>query len=93
MMPSLCRFSVTIGIVTFGEFFREPLVKPTGPRPRIPSTLTKPAAVEATPIDCLVMVSPLPKETVSVYSVPIDNRRYFQLMISLCVIPEKEPEP
>lgn len=38
--------------------------------PRIPSTPLKPEAEEATPIDCLVMVKPLPRETVSVYSVP-----------------------
>jgi hypothetical protein len=93
MMPSLCRFSVIVGIVVVGEFVREPAVKPTGPMPRMPSTPVKPDATEATPIDCLVMVSPLPRETVSVYSVPIYNRRYCQFMMSCCVIPEKKPEP
>jgi hypothetical protein len=41
------------------------------------------------------MMSPLPRVTVSVYSVPVENRRYFKLMVSLYVIniPEKEQEP
>jgi hypothetical protein len=56
-----------------------PSVKSTGPMPRIPSTPEKPDTVEATPIDCLVMVRPVPRVTVSVYSVPIDNCRYFDL--------------
>jgi hypothetical protein len=43
----------------------------------IPSTPVKPVEVEATPIDCWVMVSPLPRVTVSVYSVPLKKRRYF----------------
>jgi hypothetical protein len=93
MVPSLYRLSVTVGIVVVGEFVRVPSVKSRGPMPRIPSTPVKPVEVEATPIDCWVMVSPLPRVTVSVYSVPVKNRRYFQLMISLYVIPEKEPEP
>ncbi len=38
--------------------------------PMLPATLEKPSDSEATPIDCLVMVRPLPKVTVSVNSVP-----------------------
>jgi hypothetical protein len=89
MVPWLCRLSVTVGIFDVGRFVKVPTVKSTGPIPRIPSTPEKPDDEEATPIDCLVMVRPVLRVTVSVYSVPIDNCRYFQLMISLYVIPEK----
>jgi hypothetical protein len=82
MVPSLYRLSVTVGIVVSGSSVRVPSVKSRGPMPRIPSTPVKPVEVSATPIDWLVMVSPVPRVTVSRYSVPIDNCRYFQLMIS-----------
>ena len=45
-----------------------PAVKVTNPR--IPSTPENPWEVDATPIDCLVMVKPSPSVTVSVYSSP-----------------------
>jgi hypothetical protein len=61
---------VTVGMVVVGSFVRVPSVKSSGPIPRIPSTPLKPVDLEATPIDCWVMVSPLPRVTVSVYSVP-----------------------
>ena len=38
--------------------------------PRIPSTPSKPSERLATPMDCAVIVSPEPKLTVSVNSVP-----------------------
>jgi len=67
-------------------------VKSKGPMQRTPSTPVKPVEVEATPIGCWMMVSPSPRLTVSVYSVPKDNRGCFQFMILLYVIPEKGTE-
>jgi len=92
-MPWLYRLSVTVGIVVSGSSVRVPSVKSRGPMQRTPSTSVKPVEVEATPIGCWMMVSPSPRLMVSVYSVPTDNRRCFQLMISLYIIPEKGTEP
>lgn len=41
--------------------------------PRIPSTPSKPSDVDATPMDCALIVRPLPSETVSVNSVPLNE--------------------
>lgn len=46
-----------------------PWVRSTGPKPMIPSTVAKPVALDAAPMDCELTVRP-PKLTLSVYSVP-----------------------
>ena len=83
-----------VGMVAVGSFVREPSVKLRGPIPIMPSTpVEKPNVSEATPIDCPVIVSPPPRETVSVYSVPNKLRINMTIYILMNSIPEKKPEP
>src|SRR6267154_1483130 len=59
-----------VGIVIVGSSGSLPSVKLTGPRPRTPLATLRGAVKEPTPIDCSVMTRPLPRVTVSVYSIP-----------------------
>lgn len=65
--PWLLRLSMKVGTVLALETVPE--VRPTGPKPMMPSTPEKPVEEEAAPIDWDETVRP-PKLTVSVYSVP-----------------------
>ena len=65
--------SVTVGICVFVSGDNVSKVRSVGPIPRIPSTPSKPSEEEATPMDCFVIVRPLPIETVSVNSVPLNS--------------------
>ena len=67
MDPWLLRLSMKVG--TLLVLATVPAVRPTGPKPMIPSTPEKPVAEDAAPIDWDLTLSP-PNETVSVYSVP-----------------------
>lgn len=67
MEPWLFRLSMKVGTVLTLDTV--PWVRPTGPKPKIPSTPEKPVEVDAEPIDWEETVRP-PKLTVSVYSVP-----------------------
>jgi hypothetical protein len=62
----------------------------------MPSTPSKPSDVEATPIDWPLIARPVPRETVSVNSVPVRyavSVRQLMTRKSTGTLPEKEPEP
>ena len=70
IVPWEKRLSVTVGICVLVSGESVSSVRSVGPTPRIPSTPWKPSDDEATPMDCFVIVRPLPIDTVSVNSVP-----------------------
>lgn len=64
---------MTVGIWVFVSGDNVSKVRSTGPIPRMPSTPSKPEEEVATPMDCLLIVSPLPSDTVSVNSLPLNS--------------------
>ena len=84
IVPWLKRLSVTVGTELSPETVL--LVRSTGPIPRMPSTSEKPVAVEATPIDWLVMTRSGPRVTVSAYSVPLNEPEPYNGNLGACAL-------
>lgn len=72
-MPWENKLSVTVGMVEPVSGLKVSRVKSKGPIPRMPSTPEKPSDLDATPMDCALIVRPVPIETVSVNSVPLKS--------------------